>query len=184
MSIKTNILTDAELAKSTVVSSSLDEDVKKSLVNFITYSALSTNGISTEQKIQSLTECMAAFASAIGMYMSKADERLNKLEADFHEEHPTEKLDKLKHIEQELSEVETYRNINGIIPNIRIDGECIADIVHQNKEQQSDISKNNNVLSRIFDILEKPAVWIFGCVTVSSPFAFDIIKEILEYFSK
>ena len=85
MSIKANILTDAELAKTTVVSSLLDEDVKKSLINFITHSAMSTNGISTEQKIQNLTECMAAFASAIGMYMSKADERLHKLETEFHE---------------------------------------------------------------------------------------------------
>lgn len=51
MSIKTTILSDSELAKTTVMNSPLDEDTKRSLITFITTSALATNGISQEEKI-------------------------------------------------------------------------------------------------------------------------------------
>ena len=88
MSMKPNILSEAELAKTTVLNSPLDADTKRNLVMLITKSATATNGITPEEKIQSLTECMASLASALAMYMSKSDTRIEQLEIKFKEEHP------------------------------------------------------------------------------------------------
>lgn len=78
--MKANIISEAELAKTTVINSPLDDDTKRNLVMLISKSALATNGISPEEKIQHLTECMASLASALAIYMSKSDKRLDYLE--------------------------------------------------------------------------------------------------------
>jgi len=52
------IVEDAELAKSYVTGSDLDDDCKKSLLRLINISTLATNGLSVEEKIQKITEAI------------------------------------------------------------------------------------------------------------------------------
>lgn len=183
--MKPNILSEAELAKTTVLNSPLDADTKRNLVTLISKSAMATNGITPEEKIQSLTECMASLASALAMYMSNADGRIEKLENLYKEEHPTGKLEQLKKREHELYEVEEYRNMSGILPNIKISGECISDILKGTKKYIDDRIEDSNdkFVDKLFKLLEKPYVWLFGIAAVCSPFAVDILNAILTHFA-
>ena len=184
--MKPNILSEAELAKTTVLNSPLDADTKRNLVMLITKSATATNGITPEEKIQCLTECMASLASALAMYMSRSDERLEQLEVKFKEEHPAGQLERLQKREHELYEVEEYRNMSGILPNIKISGECITDILKGTKKYIDDRldDDSNKFIDKLFKLLEKPYVWLFGVAAVCSPFAVDIINTVLSHFVK
>lgn len=51
MSMKPSIVSEAELAKNSVISSPLDDDTKRNLVTLITKSAMATNGITQEEKV-------------------------------------------------------------------------------------------------------------------------------------
>ena len=184
--MKPNILSEAELAKTTVLNSPLDADTKRNLVTLITNSATATNGITPEEKIQSLTECMASLASALAMYMSKSDIRIEQLELKFKEEHPAGQLERLQKREHELYEVEEYRNMSGILPNIKVSGECITDILKGTKkyiDERID-EDSDKFIDKLFKLLEKPYVWLFGTVAVCSPFAVDILNAILSHFIK
>ena len=189
MSMKVNIASEAELAKSTVMNSPLDNDTKRNLVTLISKSAMATNGITPEEKIQTLTECMASLASALAIYMSNADSRIEKLELLYKEEHPTGQLERLKKREHELFEVEEYRNMSGIIPNIKISGETIADILSGTKKYidgkiEKAVEDRNGIVDKIFKLLEKPYVWLFGTAAVCSPFAVDVLNAVLGAFVK
>lgn len=72
-----------------------------------------------------------------------------------------------------LSETEKYRNMNGIVPNIR--GNIISAL---NDEKPED----DTLINKIFNLLEKPYIWIFGAVAVCSPFAVDVINSVIAAF--
>lgn len=134
MSIKANIVSEAELAKTTVLNSPLDDDTKRNLVFLISKAAHATNGITQEEKIQSLTECMASLASSLALFMSKSNTRLCSLEQKFEDEHPSNKLERVQKFEHMMGEAEKFRNTNGIVPNIRISGENFRDMLNKSIE--------------------------------------------------
>lgn len=179
MSVKASILSDSDLAKATVMSSPLDDDTKRSLVTLLTQSAQATNGITPEEKIQSLTESMCGLATSLAIYMSKADQRLTQIEAEYKSEHPTDHTDKMKKYEQNLHDVEEYRNLNGIVPNIRIKGTGLADHIDECKD-----AKDDKFIDRLFELFHRPYIWIFGCVAVCSPYANDVIGTLIKTFCK
>ena len=134
MSIKANIISEAELAKTTVLNSPLDDDTKRNLVLLISKAAHATNGITQEEKIQSLTECMSSLASCLALYMSKSNVRLCALEQKFEKEHPSNNIERVQKFEHMLSEAEKFRNTNGIVPNIRISGEDFRDMLDKSMD--------------------------------------------------
>lgn len=194
MSMKANIASEAELAKTTVLNSPLDDDTKRNLVLLISKAAHATNGITQEEKIQSLTECMSSLASVLALYISKSNIRICKLEEKFEEEHPSSKLERVQKFEYMLGEAEKFRNTNGIVPNIRISGEYFKDIIDKSVDYIDErLEKHNNELhanndksltESIISILKKPYAWIFASVAVCSPFAVDVINAILHAFGK
>jgi hypothetical protein len=52
------IFDDAELAKSYITNSKLSDEYKRLYLRLINLSTLATNGISPEEKIQRMTECI------------------------------------------------------------------------------------------------------------------------------
>ena len=97
------------------------------------------------------------------------------MEVEYRSEHPLDRTDKMKKYEQNLHDVEEYRNMNGIVPNIRIKGTGLAE--HIDGCGAKDYDK---LIDRIFGILSKPYIWIFGCVAVCSPYANDVISTLLK----
>lgn len=70
-------------------------------------------------------------ASALGSYMAKADSRIAVLEEKYKAAHPEGKIDQLRKLEAELYDVEEYRNMNGIVPNVKIKGVSLSDKLEQ-----------------------------------------------------
>lgn len=58
MSTSKIILDDAELAKSYITNSTLSDEYKRLYIRLINLSTLATNGISPDEKIQKMTECI------------------------------------------------------------------------------------------------------------------------------
>lgn len=54
--LRKEITEEAELVKSHLMNSSLDDHIKKPLLRLLNTSTIATNGISTEEKIQKITE--------------------------------------------------------------------------------------------------------------------------------
>lgn len=163
------------------MSSPLDDDTKRSLVTLLTQSAQATNGITPEEKIQSLTESMCGLATSLAIYMSKADQRLTQMEAEYRAEHPADKTDKIKKFEQNLHDVEEYRNLNGIVPNIRIKGTGLADHIDECKQKPD---TDGTFIDRLFALMQRPYIWMFFCVAIFSPYLNDIIGTLLKTFCK
>ena len=61
-------LDDAELVKSYITNSELSDDYKRTYLRLINISTLATNGISVDEKIQKMTECIQLLAVTQGMY--------------------------------------------------------------------------------------------------------------------
>ena len=199
MSMKPSIVSEAELAKNSVISSPLDDDTKRNLVTLITKSAMATNGITQEEKVQALTECMASLASALGMYMSKSDQRLIKIEEKVEKAHPTSRIEEIQRAEALLSDVEKYRNLNGITANVCIGGKTlesyVKDLSAHNDTQDEHIKQLENddgkteesptddsIVKQIISILKIPYVWIFASIAVCSPYAAEVISTIIACF--
>ena len=178
--MKPSIISEAELAKNSVIQSPLDQDTKRNLVQLITKSAMATNGITQEEKIQALTECMACLAAAMGTFMSQTTTSITDLNQKYDEEHPKSKLEQVQKMEHQLHEVEEYRNNNGIMPNIRIDGEQL--LKPSSFKMTAEEDNSTTIIDKVFKLLEKPYIWIFGAFAVCSPYAADVITTIVNLF--
>jgi hypothetical protein len=56
MALNKDIIEEAEFAKNHLMQSDLDDKCKKSLLRLLNVSTMATNGISTEEKVQKITE--------------------------------------------------------------------------------------------------------------------------------
>lgn len=78
MSTTKAILDDAELAKSYITNSTLSDEYKRAYLRLINVSTLATNGITPEEKIQKMTECIQLLAVTQGMYLANIDHKIEK----------------------------------------------------------------------------------------------------------
>ena len=160
-----NIASEAEMAKTSVLNSPLDNDTKRHLIALISKAAMATNGITPEQKIQYLTECMANLAPALATFMSSTNKSIENIEVRYKKDHPEDRLDRIKNFERQLEEAEKYREIHGI--------------KSEKKEDDKD-----GFIDKIFNVLSKPYAWIFGSIAVCSPYALDLFNAIIAHFGK
>lgn len=185
MSVKTKIISGAEIVKTTVLNSQLDDTIKENLITFINNAVTATNGISQEEKIQSLTESMASLATNIASFMCRTKGELDKIEARVDELQPADKLDQIKLFEQKLTEVENYRKINGIAANISISDANIKSIVKEIKSANAaEPTENLTYRDKIINIFKAPWPWIFGMFLVFSPHFTDLLHALQQYFAK
>ena len=70
-------LDDAELVKSYITNSGLSDDYKRTYLRLINISTLATNGISVDEKIQKMTECIQLLAVTQGMYLANIDQKID-----------------------------------------------------------------------------------------------------------
>lgn len=101
------------------------------------------------------------------------------MEAEYRSEHPSDKIDKLKKYEQNLHDVEEYRNMNGIVPNIRIKGTGLAD----HMDECSDGKADDKFMDKLFALMQRPYIWMFFCVAIFSPYLNDILGTLIKTFS-
>ena len=187
MSIKAKIASDAEITRTKLLNSTLDDDIKDRCNVLILHAIEATNGISPEEKIQNMTESIASLIDIIVVNMCKTESRLDQLAETALKNHPEDKLEQLKKFEAELSEVEKYRKHLGIVPNISLNDENIKAIVTGvSKEITKTETKSETTTYRdkIINLFKSPWPWIFGMFLVFSPHFNDLLNAITTYFAK
>jgi hypothetical protein len=75
--ITKEIQEEAEFAKNHLMNSSLDDRCKKSLLRLINTATLATNGVSTEEKIQKITEAIQGLVMAQITFLDSVDKKIS-----------------------------------------------------------------------------------------------------------
>mgnify|MGYP001772880264 CR=1 FL=1 len=70
-------LDDAELVNSYITNPELSDAYKRTYLRLINISTLATNGISVDEKIQKMTECIQLLAVTQGMYLANIDQKID-----------------------------------------------------------------------------------------------------------
>lgn len=166
MALSQEIYDSTELAKVQVANSDLSDDYKASLLKLLNIAALATNGIKPEEKIQKMTEAIQMLAVSQIAFITHIDERIFEINRRQCADCKAMKVaNEIEEAEKNKKIIEEYKKAHGIA----------GDEVPQGAAFQYGVVKS---------ILMKPYVWMFGSVAVFSPFLSDIVKQILDFFSK
>ena len=163
-------LDDAELVKSYITNSELSDDYKRTYLRLINISTLATNGISVDEKIQTMTECIQLLAVTQGMYLANIDQKIDTA-IDRANRKQCQECKAMAHavdVEQEKHDrqiLEQYKEQLGL-----------------NNKAATSVEKT---WSDVFkEVLSKPYIYVIGCLLAISPYGVEIIKIILEFFKK
>lgn len=161
-----------DLAKGYVSSSRLPDEYKALYIQLLNISAQATNGISPEEKIQKMTECISLLAVSQGMYISSIDERIDRAVQQANQKQ-CEKCKAMKHVvaveaekhDKEL--IEAYEKSKGHDSR-------------QDEEEHLKLSWSNIVKTALM----KPYIYIVMCIMFVSPYSVDIVKTLCQFFAK
>lgn len=78
MSLSKEIAEESEFAKTQLMNSDLDDRCKRSLLRLINCSMMATNGISTEEKIQKITEAIHGLVLSQITFLDTVDKKIQQ----------------------------------------------------------------------------------------------------------
>jgi hypothetical protein len=184
MSTPQNILDDAELAKDYILRSTMSNEYKRVYTRLINISTLATNGITPEEKIQKMTECIQLLAITQGMYLSNIDQKIDKAieNANISQCHNCKAMKHANDVEDEQNKKDL---INEYLKSSNI---TITDGINNigNTNTSTNITKASDMSwqSILKELLLKPYIYVVLCLISVSPHGVDIIKTILHFFDK
>ena len=164
------IINSAELAKTYITNSELSDDYKKTYLRLINISTLATNGITVEEKIQKMTECIQLLAVTQGMYLANIDQKIDTAIDRANRKQCREckamahavDVEQEKHDRQVLEQYKEQLGLNSKVAAL-------------DEKTWSDVFK---------EVLSKPYIYVIGCVLAISPYGVEILKTIFELFAK
>lgn len=168
------ILEEAEFAKNHLMNSSLDDRCKKSLLRLLNTATMATNGISTDEKIQKITEAIQGLVLSQITFLDTVDKKIEKANKE-----QCTKCKAMAHAETVEAEeekkklIEDWKAANGITD----------DDLKQDSKGDGD-KKENSWSDVIKKIVTQPGMWIFLTILTISPYGVDIVKAILQFFAK
>lgn len=173
MALSQEIINESELAKSYITNSDFDDGYKKSLLNLVNLTTLSTNGISAEEKIQKMTEAIHLLAITQVSFITKVDEKIEKSidKANIRQCSGCKAMKFANKQEEEQRKrqiIEEYKAANGI--------------KDRNQQKTSEQFVPKTWQETIKSVLLKPYVWIWGMILVISPYSCDLVKLIIQAF--
>lgn len=173
MAISPDILNESELAKAKILGShSLDEDYKKSLLNIINITTLATNGITTEEKIQKMTEAIHMLAISQVSFITQVEESVIKSIEKASIRHCSE-CKAMKHAEDiEKKEAQEkmlaeWRKVNNV----------------QTPSEKSKKPLKQEIIDLIFTAIQQPFMWIAIAILGLSPHSVNIIEALKKLFN-
>lgn len=175
MSTPKHISDDAELAKDYIVRSSMSDEYKRIYLRLINISTLATNGITPEEKIQKMTECIQLLAITQGMYLSNIDQKIQTA-IDNSNKSQCNNCKAMKHaIEIEKSDHDK-KLLDDYLESLGI----------KKGENQQDAKKTNEMTWQdvIKQILLKPYIYVVLCLISISPYGVEILKTIMQFTNK
>lgn len=176
MSTPKHITDDAELAKNYIVRSSMSDEYKRIYLRLINVSTLATNGITPEEKIQKMTECIQLLAITQGMYLSNIDQKIQTA-IDNSNKSQCISCKAMKH----ANEVEKADHDKKLLD------EYLESLGIKKGEKTTLEDKEPVEMSWqdvIKQILLKPYLYVVLCLISISPYGVEIVKTIMQFFNK
>lgn len=175
MSTPKHISDDAELAKNYIIGSSMSDEYKRIYIRLINISTLATNGITPEEKIQKMTECIQLLAITQGMYLSDIDQKIqtaidNSNKSQCNNCKAMKYANEIEKADHEKKLLDDYLESLGIKK-----GENQAEVKKTNEMTWQDIIKQ---------ILLKPYIYVVLCLISISPHGVEILKTIMQFIDK
>ena len=169
MSVSKEIFEETEFAKNHLMQTNLDEKCKKSLLRLLNISAMATNGLSLEEKVQKVTEAICGMVVSQITFLDSVDK---KIDAANKEQCTQCKAMKLANdVEEQKKQEEiinAWKEANG----------------YKDEAKKSANASELSILGVVKTILVAPYAWVFGCILVFSPYGVQIVNAILNFFGK
>lgn len=166
---------DVELTKNYVTNSTMSDDYKKLYLRLINISTVAINGISSEEKIQKMTECIQLLAITQGMYLSNIDTKIQKAIEQSNSKmcNNCKALEHVQEAEEEEAQnalLESYLKKHGIT----------------DKQDTLTAQKNEKLawMDVVKTILTKPYIYVVLCLMMISPYSVEIVKVVCQLFAK
>ena len=166
------ILDDAELAKTYVINSNMSDEYKQAYIRLLNISTTATNGITPEQKIQKMTECLQLLAVTQAMYVIDMDKRIQSNI----EKITDEKCENCKAV-QYVNTLEQEQHDKDLIANY-ITKSHIEDTLDTNKS-----SEDMTWMHVLKTVLTKPYIYVVLSLMMISPYSVEIVKTICQFVS-
>lgn len=169
MALSKETIEATEFAKSQLMNSDLDETVKKQLHNLLTVSMMATNGISVEEKIQKITECISDLVILQCTFLHTVDKKIalaNKEQCKSCKAMQHTLDDEEQKEKDEI--IEAWKVANGIDTTT--------------EKAQLKVEYSDSWMDIIKLLLLKPYIWIFGAIVTISPYGVDVINALLAFF--
>lgn len=166
------MLDDAELAKNYIINSDLSDEYKRTYLRLLNISTMATNGITPEQKIQKMTECIQLLVVTQAMYILNIDKKI---------ESSIEKSTKHTNCEN----CKAMQFVNNAEQE-QHDKELIANYVQKShiniNEHYNTIDTEKLTWPNILKtILLKPYIYVVLCLMFISPYSVEIVKTICQF---
>ena len=158
---------EAEFAKNHLMNSNLDDRCKKSLLRLLNISTMATNGISTEEKIQKITEAIQGLVLSQITFLDTVDKKIEK--ANKEQCNNCKAMRHANKVEEEAEREEIIRKwkeANGIFDD----------------NKAKDDEKTWTQLAK--ELVLKPYVWIVVSLLVIAPNGVQIIQMLMDKFGK
>ena len=169
--ISKEVLEEAEFAKNHLMNSSLDDRCKKSLLRLLNTATMATNGISTEEKIQKITESIQGLVLSQITFLDAVDKKIQT--ANREQCRNCKAMAHANDIEQEEAKkklIEDWKAANGITDD---------DL----QKDKSPSSSEDTWLGTLRKLIVQPGLWIFLTILTISPYGVDIVKIFLNFFA-
>lgn len=172
MALAQETLEDTEFAKQQVMSLNVDQTWKKQMMRLLNTSVEATNGITVEEKIQKITEIMHGLVVSQVAFINSIDRKIEEAAAN-----RCRDCKAMKHAE----EIDYQKRKEQIIKQWKAENGIKSDDASKDSDETTSSDSWMDVVKKL---LLKPGIWIFGTVLVISPYGVDILKTLLEFFSK
>lgn len=169
MALPKELVEDTHFAMDKVMhSTSLDDQSKKQLHRLLKDSTEATNGISTEEKIQKVTESILRMVLSQVTFLDAIDKKIETANKKQCQDCKAMKLaNEVEERKKQEDIINAYKEAHGIKDS--------ADAPDPSTMTLYGVVKT---------VLAKPWAWIFGAVLVFSPYGAQIVKSILDFYSK
>ena len=162
------VLEEAEFAKNHLMNSNLDDRCKKSLLRLLNTATIATNGISTEEKIQKITEAIQGLVLSQITFLDAVDKKIeNANKAQCKSCKAMAHANAIEEEEQKEKLINEWKAANGI-----------------DDKKLSDKQQDDTWIGFLKQLLLKPGMWIVVTLLIISPYGVEIVKMMLDAFAK
>ena len=165
MALSKEIEEEVEFAKNNLMSSSLDDRCKKSLLRLLNTATLATNGLSVEEKIQKITEAIFGLVISQLTFLDTVDKNIeNANKAQCIDCKAMKHATEVEEEEKNRKLIEEWKAANGIV-------------------DKKDEEAEDGWTRFLKQLLLKPYVYVVASILAISPYSIDIIRMIMQIWS-